>query len=148
MQYDKIAKSYKAQSVQTASPGKLVLMLFDGYLRFTTAAVNSFEESDLTKKNEGINNNLIKAQNIVTELQSSLDMSVPGELPGTLYRLYDYVLHQLQQANLQKKPEPIAEADKVIAELREAWAEMLIQNPTGGGSTPSDSQPGSISLQA
>jgi flagellar protein FliS len=148
MQYDKIAKSYKAQSVQTASPGKLVLMLFDGYLRFTTAAVNSFEETDLTKKNEGINNNLIKAQNIVTELQSSLDMSVPGELPGTLYRLYDYVLHQLQQANLQKKPEPIAEADKVIAELREAWAEMLIQNPTEGGSTPTDSQPGSISLQA
>jgi len=148
MQYDKIAKSYKAQSVQTASPGKLVLMLFDGYLRFTTAAVNSFEETDLTKKNEGINNNLIKAQNIVTELQSSLAMSVPGELPGTLYRLYDYVLHQLQQANLQKKPEPIAEADKVIAELREAWAEMLIQNPTEGGSTPSDSQPGSISLQA
>jgi flagellar protein FliS len=148
MQYDKIAKSYKAQSVQTASPGKLVLMLFDGYLRFTTAAVKSFEETDLTKKNEGINNNLIKAQNIVTELQSSLDMSVPGELPGTLYRLYDYVLHQLQQANLQKKPEPIAEADKVIAELREAWAEMLIQNPTEGGSTPTDSQPGSISLQA
>ena len=148
MHYDKIAKSYKAQSVQTASPGKLVLMLFDGYLRFTTAAVNSFEETDLTKKNEGINNNLIKAQNIVTELQSSLDMSVPGELPCTLYRLYDYVLHQLQQANLQKKPEPIAEADKVIAELREAWAEMLIQNPTEGGSTPSDSQPGSISLQA
>ena len=148
MQYDKIAKSYKAQSVQTASPGKLVLMLFDGYLRFTTAAVKSFEETDLTKKNEGINNNLIKAQNIVTELQSSLDMSVPGELPGTLYRLYDYVLHQLQQANLQKKPEPIAEANKVIAELREAWAEMLIQNPTEGGSTPSDSQPGSISLQA
>ena len=103
MQYDKIAKSYKAQSVQTASPGKLVLMLFDGYLRFTTAAKKSFDEEDLTKKNEGINNNLIRAQNIVTELQSSLDMSVPGELPGTLYRLYDYVLHQLQQANLQKK---------------------------------------------
>jgi flagellar protein FliS len=123
-------------------------MLFDGYLRFTTAAVNSFEETDLTKKNEGINNNLIKAQNIVTELQSSLDMSVPGELPGTLYRLYDYVLHQLQQANLQKKPEPIAEADKVIAELREAWAEMLIQNPTDGTSPSADSQPGSISLQA
>ena len=148
MQYDKIAKSYKAQSVQTASPGKLVLMLFDGYLRFTTAAKNSFNEDDLTKKNEGINNNLIRAQNIVTELQSSLDMSVPGELPGTLYRLYDYVLHQLQQANLQKKPEPIDEADKVINELREAWAEMLVQNPTDGGSTSTDTQQGSISLQA
>ena len=148
MQYDKIAKSYKAQSVQTASPGKLVLMLFDGYLRFTTAAKNSFNVDDLTKKNEGINNNLIRAQNIVTELQSSLDMSVPGELPGTLYRLYDYVLHQLQQANLQKKPEPIDEADKVINELREAWAEMLVQNPTDSGSTSTDSQSGSISLQA
>ena len=105
----------------------------------------SFINFDL---NEGINNNLIRAQNIVTELQSSLDMSVPGDLPGTLYRLYDYVLHQLQQANLQKKPDTIDEADKVIAELREAWAEMLIQNPTEGGSSTSDQQPGSISLQA
>ena len=107
MQYDKIAKSYKAQSVQTASPGKLVLMLFDGYLRFTAAAKKSFEIEDFTKKNEGINNNLIRAQNIVTELQSSLDMSVPGDLPGTLYRLYDYVLHNLQQSNLKKDPKPI-----------------------------------------
>ncbi len=146
VQYDKIAKSYKAQSVQTATPGKLVLMLFDGYLKFSATARRGFDEEDLTKKNEMINNNLIKAQNIVTELQSSLDMSVPGELPGTLYRLYDYVLHQLQQANLQKKVEPIDEADKVISELREAWAEMLTQNPDGRAS--GDQQSGSISLQA
>ena len=77
MQYDKIARSYKAQSVQTASPGKLVLMLFDGCLRFTAAARKAFDEEEFTKRNEDINNNLIRAQNIVTELQSSLDMSVP-----------------------------------------------------------------------
>ena len=146
MQYDKIAKSYKAQSVKTASPGKLVLMLFDGYLKFSATAKRGFDEEELTKKNELINNNLIKAQNIVTELQSSLDMSVPGELPGTLYRLYDYVLHQLQQANLQKKVVPIEEADKVMDELRDAWAEMLTQNPEGSQST--DQGSGSISLQA
>jgi len=146
VQYDKIAKSYKAQSVKTASPGKLVLMLFDGYLKFSATAKRGFDIDDLTKKNEQINNNLIKAQNIVTELQSSLDMSVPGELPGTLYRLYDFVLHQLQQANLQKKPEPIEEADKVMAELRDAWSEMLSQNPEGSQST--DQGSGSISLQA
>jgi flagellar protein FliS len=144
--YEKVAKSYKAQSVQTASPGKLVLMLFDGYLRFTSAAKNAWTEEDMIKKNEGINNNLIRAQNIVTELQSSLDMSVPGDLPGTLYRLYDYVLTNLQQANLSKDIQKVEEADKVIAELREAWAEMLTQNPenasSGGG------QGGSISLQA
>jgi len=150
MQYDKIAKSYKAQSVQTASPGKLVLMLFDGYLRFTAAAKKSFEIEDFTKKNEGINNNLIRAQNIVTELQSSLDMSVPGDLPGTLYRLYDYVLHNLQQSNLKKDPKPIDDADKVISELREAWAEMLTQNPENQQQQlPSTgSEPGSFSLRA
>ena len=105
---------------------------------------------DFTKKNEGINNNLIRAQNIVTELQSSLDMSVPGELPGTLYRLYDYVLHNLQQANLKKDPKTIDEADKVISELREAWAEMLTQSPEGQSSAPQNSghEPGSFSLRA
>jgi flagellar protein FliS len=87
---------------------------------------------------------LIRAQNIVTELQASLDMSVPGDLPGTLYRLYDYVLHQLQQANLKKESEPILEAEKTINELREAWSEMLTQNPEHNVS----GEPGSLSLQA
>lgn len=143
--YDKVAKSYKAQSVRTASPGKLVLMLFDGYLRFSAAAKKSFDETDLVKKNEGINNNLIRAQNIVSELQSSLDMTVPGELPGTLYRLYDYVLTNLQQANIKKDPEKIDESDKVMSELRDSWAEMLTQNPDVDVNS---SQPGSISLKA
>ena len=146
MQYDKVAKSYKAQSVQTASPGKLVLMLFDGCLRFTLAASKAFDEEEFTKRNEDINNNLIRAQNIVTELQSSLDMSVPGDLPGTLFRLYDFVMHKLQQANLKKEREPIAEAEKIINELRDAWAEMLTQNPENN--TPNDQQSGSFSLQA
>ena len=144
--YEKVAKSYKAQSVKTASPGKLVLMLFDGYMRFTSSAKKAWEEVDIIKKNEGINNNLIRAQNIVTELQSSLDMSVPGDLPGTLYRLYDYVLTNLQQANLNKDIQKVIESDKVISELREAWAEMLTQNPENSSST--GSQSGSISLQA
>ena len=146
MQYDKVAKSYKAQSVQTASPGKLVLMLFDGCLRFTLAASKAFDEEEFTKRNEDINNNLIRAQNIVTELQSSLDMSVPGDLPGTLFRLYDFVMHKLQQANLKKEREPIAEAEKIINELRDAWAEMLAQNPETD--KPNDQQPGSFSLKA
>ena len=121
-------------------------MLFDGCLKFTAAARKAFDEEEFTKRNEDINNNLIRAQNIVTELQSSLDMSVPGDLPGTLYRLYDYVMHNLQQANLNKEVKPIDEADKVISELREAWAEMLTQNPED---TPSpDQQSGSLSLQA
>ena len=77
-------------------------------------------------------------------------MSVPGDLPGTLYRLYDYVFHNLQQSNLKKDPKPIDEADKVISELREAWAEMLIQNPENPQQQlpASGSEPGSFSLRA
>ena len=57
-------------------------------------------------------------------------------------------IHQylLQQANLKKDPEPIAEAEKIINELRDAWAEMLTQNPETD--IPNDQQPGSFSLQA
>ena len=69
------------------------------HLRFMTAAREGFKNEDFMKRNEAINNNLIKAQNIVAELQSSLDMNVSGELPGTLYKLYDFVYYQLQQAN-------------------------------------------------
>ena len=76
-------------------------------------------------------------------------MSVPGDLPGTLYRLYDYVLNNLQQANLKKNKDLIAEADKVISELRDAWAEMLAQNPENPQQQPpSGSEPGSFSLRA
>ena len=139
----KVARSYKAQSIETASPGKLVLMLFDGALRFMDAAKQGFEEEDFTKRNEDVNNNLIRAQNIVMELQGSLDMSVKGDLPGTLYRLYDFVIYQLQQANLKKDPEPIEHAQKTITELRDAWGEMLNQNQEG-----ISGEPGSISMEA
>lgn len=157
MQYSKFAKSYKANSVETASPGKLVLMLFDGALRFMHAAKKGFEEENFLKRNEQINNNLIRAQNIITELQSSLDLSVPGDLPETLYKLYDYCNYHLQQANMNKDIEPIGNAEATIKELRDAWSEMLTQNggqhPTQGMPAPQQNQPnvsesGSISFHA
>ena len=73
-------------------------------------------------------------------------MSVPGDLPGTLFRLYDFVMHKLQQANLKKEKQPILEAEKIINELRDAWAEMLAQNPETD--TSNGQQPGSFSLKA
>ena len=54
-------------------------------------------------------------------------MNVSGELSITLYKLYDFVYYQLQQANLKKEVEPIDHAEKTIKELRDAWAEMLTQ---------------------
>jgi flagellar protein FliS len=134
MNYSKLAKSYKSASVETASPGRLVLMLYDGALRFMNAALAGFEEENFLRRNETINNNLIRTQKILSELQTSLDLNVEGDLPETLYSLYDHAYSLLQKANVNKEPEPINEAYSIIKDIRDAWSEMLIR--TEEASTP------------
>ncbi len=135
MNYHQSANSYKAVAVETASPGKLVLMLFDGALRFLSGALEGFELEDLTLRNETVSNNVLKAQSIVAELQTCLDLSVEGELPMTLYRLYDYVYDQLQKGNLNKEKAPVQEAEDIIFSIRDSWAEMLVKSEKN---TPAD----------
>ncbi|MGF1482966.1 MAG: flagellar export chaperone FliS [Opitutales bacterium] len=131
------ASSYKAVSVQTASPGRIVLMLFDGILRFTGAAKAAFDNQSLnpTQRNEAISNNLIRAQRIITELQANLDMNVPGELPETLYKLYDFFFAKLNEANIHKRRECVVEIEPMVMELRDGWSQMLAkheaENPVG-----------------
>ena len=125
MNYEQYARSYKTVSIETASPGKLILMLFDGALRFLDAALDGFEIENDTRRNETVNNNILRAQSIIAELQSCLDLSVDGELPMTLYRLYDFVYDQLQKANLKKSRRPLRVAEDILSGIRESWAEML-----------------------
>jgi len=124
------ASTYKSASVQTASPGQLVLMLYDGALRFMTQAQEGFVIQNTRERNEAINNNLIKAQNILAELQSSLDMKVEGEFPKTMFRLYDFMIRQLQSANIRKEAEPIKVVYGMLKDIRDAWEEMLKKNDT------------------
>ena len=124
-QFAKSSKTYKAITVNTASPGRLVLMLFDGALRFMGAALRGFNEEDFIKRNETIHNNLVKTQDILRELQASLDMQIGGEFSGRMHALYDFMLAGLQQANLSKDPEPIRTAERMLGEIRDAWAQML-----------------------
>ena len=120
-----LAKSYKSSSIETATPGQLVLMLYDGALRFMTQAEQGLHETNVRVRNETVNNNLIKAQNILAELQNSLDMKVPGDFPKTMWGLYDFMMRQLQQANMQKSAEPIKTVKKMLKDIRDAWDEML-----------------------
>ncbi len=120
------ARAYQTQSVLTASPGQLVLMLYDGSLKFIALAKEGFNLPDSTpRRNELINANLQKAQNILIELQSNLDRDAGGDLAVTLDRLYDYYNRRLFEANVRKQIEPIAEVERFVKELRDAWAEML-----------------------
>lgn len=124
------SQSYQALAIQTASPGKLVLMLFDGALRFIEASKQGFASPlDNLKRNECIHNNLTKVSAILIELQSSLNLEKGGELAQTLYRLYDYMMGQLTKANLKKEPSLVLEVEKLLRPIRDAWAEMLLQSP-------------------
>lgn len=127
MQLERYAKSYRTMSITTASPGRLILMLFDGALRFMAEAENGFNESDFVKRSETIHNNLMKVQNILHELQRSLDMEVGGEFAERMYALYDFMTAQIRQANLKKDPEPIRIVAKMLGGIRDAWAQMLEQ---------------------
>lgn len=129
-------KTYRANAVLTASPGQLVLMLYDGALKAMAIAQEAFSRpEDDTRRIEVINHQLLKAQSILLELQGGLNMEAGGEFAKTLYRLYDYHNRRLLEANVRKDPKIVAEVEGLVRSLRDAWAEMLTKQE----STPVDS---------
>jgi flagellar protein FliS len=120
------AQAYRATAVLTASPGMLVLMLFDGALKSMAMAREAFKcpATDF-KRFETINTHLIKAQRILMELQSGLDMKQGGDFAKNMHRLYDYHRRRLFEANMRKDVEPVIEVERLVHEIRDAWAEML-----------------------
>ena len=130
MRPSQLASSYKSVAITTASPGQLVLMLFDGALRFLATAAHGFQVESIAIRNEQIHNNLVKAQKILRELQCSLDLKVNGELPQTMFALYDFMIEQLQTANITKELAPIGVVERLLGEIRGAWAQMLEQSAT------------------
>ncbi len=130
------ARTYRANAVLTASPGQLVLMLYDGALKALGLAREAFArpETDF-RRFEVINTQLLKAQAIVHELQSGLNLEAGGDFARTLSRLYDYHHRRLFEANLRKQVEPVIEVERLIRELRDAWAQMLEQQQPSSAST-------------
>jgi flagellar biosynthetic protein FliS len=124
-------KAYRANAVLTASPGQLVLMLYDGALKAMAIAVEAFDRPETdTRRIEVINHQLQKAQNIIVELQSGLNLQAGGEFAETLYRLYDYHTRRLFEANLRKDVAIVHEVEELVRSLRDAWAEMLSKQET------------------
>ena len=122
------ARTYRATSILTASPGQLVLMLYDGALKSIALAREGFNTSvDDPRRIEVINTHLLKAQAILTELQNGLNMEAGGDFARTMHRLYDYHNRRLLEANLRKQVEPVIEVERLVRELRDAWAQMLTQ---------------------
>ena len=120
--------SYRQVATKTATPGQLVLMLFDGALLFLDKALVGFDLDDPLDSNLAINNNILKAQEILRELNMSLNMEKGGEFAGTMRRLYNYYDLQLSQSNLQKDPAGVELVIRLLSVIRGAWAEMLTGN--------------------
>jgi flagellar protein FliS len=120
------AQAYKSSAVNTATPGSLLLMLYDGAIKFMNIAEKAFDYEDPLEFNQTIHNNLVKSQNIVRELRGALISRGEGEgedLVNNLIALYDYFDRRLQEANVKKKREIVQEVIARMTDLRDAWAE-------------------------
>ncbi len=127
------ARQYQTQAVLSASPGQLVLMLYDGALRFLRQAVDAFSPStDEIKRIAQVHTALSKAGAILAELQANLNHEAGGDYAANLDRLYDYYQRRLHDANMKKDVEGVQEVLRLLTELRDGWAEMLRQqeNPS------------------
>ena len=118
-------ESYRQIATQTASPNQLVLMLYDGAIRFLERARLGFLEEDPLEYNRTVNNNVLRAQDIINELNRSLDMSKGGEFSTNMRRLYTYLDRRLQESNERKDEEAVKEVINRVTVLRDAWAQML-----------------------
>lgn len=116
--YGNQAQEYRKNAVLGASPAQLVVMLYDGALRFIEGGRMAMRAKDLTRQNDALQ----RAQKIVVELLSTLDREKGGELADNLSSLYGFVLDQLMDANVNDNETSLDNAAKTLGELREAWA--------------------------
>jgi flagellar protein FliS len=124
-------REYLKTQVQTASREQLVLMLYDGAIRFSEQAKERLSVAD----HEGAHGLLIKAQNIILELLYALDRKTGGQVADNLASLYTYCYNRLVEANIHHVPGKVDESNSIMKGLREAWAqaiEMLKKNPQAG----------------
>ena len=119
MSSNDLYREYKKTEINTANQGKLILMLYDGAIKFINRAIDLIPKKKASDIEE-IHNNIVKAQNIIYELTSSLNMEV-GEISRKLFSIYMYINNKLTLANVNKDDKPLKEVRKYLIELRGAW---------------------------
>ena len=112
---------YLANTVLSASPEQLLLMLYDGAGRFLAQAIQAIEEGRIEQRTHCIN----KASAIVAEFAATLDRSQAPALADDLTALYAYMLRRMMQANLKNDAEPLVEVKGLLADLRATWAQAI-----------------------
>ncbi|MAF76872.1 MAG: flagellar export chaperone FliS [Halobacteriovoraceae bacterium] len=115
--------AYKKTSIHTASKEQILLMLYQAAIKNCKKAIEAIEAKQIAKKGEYIG----KLQDIVIELNNSLDHEVGGQVAEELSSLYDYLLYSSTQANIKIDKEPLVGCLQVLNTLYEGWAEAVKQ---------------------
>ncbi|MBE2908702.1 flagellar export chaperone FliS [Anoxybacillus flavithermus] len=112
-------QSYQTNAVQTASPGELTLMLYNGCLKFIAQAKKAIEDKDI----EARNTNLLKAQKIIQELMVTLNMEY--EVAKSMMTMYDYIYRRLVEANIKSDMSILEEVEGYVKEFRDTWKQVI-----------------------
>lgn len=110
-------KVYQEHSINTQSRGRLIVMLYDGAIKFLRQAIDDLSRQDYASKGRSI----ARAQDILFELNTVLDMEKGGDIAQNLRSLYNFMIRQLNQANLRKDPRLIEEVVSLLEELNQGW---------------------------
>ena len=114
---------YREVSITTSSQTQLVVMLYDGAIRFLRRGIEAIEKNDIEAKAAASD----RALAIVQHLHLSLDMDRGQEISANLERLYSFVITQITEGSSGLQPRKLEEAIKVLDTLRSAWAEVAQQ---------------------
>lgn len=114
------AQTYFNTHVQSRTPMEIVVLLYDGALRFLGQAREAMQQNDLVTKRDALSRGLA----IVTELQGMLNLEEGGEIAARLDGLYTYIHGCCLDANTQRNPARLDEALRLLTTLRSAWAEV------------------------
>ena len=122
--------AYRRVQAETSSGADLVLLLLRGALRFLDRAQSGIEADNI----ELSHNSLTRAQDIISELNTTLNHDQGGDLAAGLESIYTYALERLVEANMRKKIEPIQEVRRLVGELTSAWEDSLDASRSGSTS--------------
>ena len=120
MSYANAAATYRQNAILTASPEKIVKLLYEGAIRHLERS-RLYLTDQKTTHSPHAGEALGRALSIIGELRSSLDHKVGGEISQNLDRLYEFSEFQITQANLTRTPQPIEQTLQVMRTLKEAW---------------------------
>ncbi len=108
---------YKENTVGTQSKGRLVVMLYEGAIKYLNLALKALEANNYAEKGKYI----AKAQDIINELNAVLDMNVGGDIATNLRSLYCFMIRRLSEANIKKDPRLIQDVISLLEELNQGW---------------------------